>query len=306
MAYPLLRQAARIPGFRYANMIPRAALACSYYAPVIGRIGRWLINSREDTNFSYDLREQNLLSLASTLSCITGVSRDTAFGYIKEGQDDPILRDHVIRRTMSSPNRARSDAACRLGLRLGWYAMVRIMKPRIVVEAGIDKGLGSVALAAALLRNREEGFEGRYYGTDLNPHAGWLLSAPYDTVAEIFYGDSNSSLERIEGQINLFVNGNVNFAYEVEEYRVIQNKMAKGGVVLSETSRWSEALLKFSIVSERDYLFFQAEPKDHWYPGNGLGFSFRHAEVREILETIHARVSRRDIPKVVTEASLAS
>jgi hypothetical protein len=286
MANPILQRVARIPGFRYANMIPRAALACSYYTPVIGRIGRWLINSREDTNFSYDLREQNLLSLACTLSCITGVSRDKAFGYIKEGEEDPLLRDHVIRHTMSSPNRARSDAACRLGLRTGWYALVRILRPRIVVEAGVDKGLGAVSLAAALLRNHEEGFDGQYYGTDNNSNAGWLFSAPYDAAGKIFYGDSNSILEKIEEPIDLFINGIGLSAYEAEQYRVLQHKLGRGAVILSETSRWSEALLKFSIASERGYLFFQAEPKDHWYPGNGIGFSFRLEEVRERLKEI--------------------
>jgi hypothetical protein len=273
-------------------------LACSYYAPVIGRIGRWLVNSREDTNFTYDLREQNLLSLACTISCIAGVSKDKVIEYVKEGDRDPILRDHVVRQTMSSANRARSDAACRLGLRLGWYAMVRVLKPRIVVEAGVDKGLGSVAMAAALLRNCEEGFDGRYYGTDLNSHAGWLLSAPYDAVAEILYGDSNSSLERIDAQIDMFINGIVNFAYETEEYGVIQRKLAKGGVVLSETSHWSEALLKFSIASEHDYLFFHAEPKDHWYTGNGIGFCFRHEEVRERLAHIHKEREAMQVARV--------
>jgi hypothetical protein len=112
------------------------------------------------------------------------------------------------------------------------------------------------------------------------------LGPPYDAVAKIFYGDSNSCLEGIEDPIDLYVNGIANFAYEVEQYRVVQPKLAKGGVVLSETSRWSEALMKFSMASERDYLFFQAQPKDHWYPGNGNGFSFRAGEVRERLREI--------------------
>lgn len=286
MTHPLLRQATRLPGFRYANMIPRAALACSYYTPVIGRIGRWLLCSREDTNFSYDLREENLLSLACTLSCVTGVPQGKAFGYIKEGQDDPMLLDHVVRHTMSSANRARSDAACRFGLRLGWYALVRILRPRIIVEAGVDKGLGAVSLAAALLRNREEGFDGQYYGTDNNSNAGWLFSAPYDAAGKIFYGDSNSSLEKIEEPIDLFINGIGLSEYEAEQYRVLQYKLGRGAVILSETSRWSQSLMNFSIASERDYLFFQAEPKDHWYPGNGIGLSFRAEEVRERLREI--------------------
>src|SRR6267154_4763299 len=128
MAHALLRNAIHIPGFRYANTIPRAVLACSYFTPVIGRIGRWLVSSREDTNFTYDLQEQNLLALACTISCVTGVPKDEALGYIREGRDDQILQNHVVYHTMSSVNRVRSDATCKFGHRLGWYAVVRIMK----------------------------------------------------------------------------------------------------------------------------------------------------------------------------------
>ena len=38
------------------------------------------------------------------------------------------------------------------GRRLGWYALVRALKPRTVVETGADKGLGSCVLAALRLR----------------------------------------------------------------------------------------------------------------------------------------------------------
>ena len=71
-------------------------------------------------------------------------------------------------------------------------------KPKIVVETGIDKGLGSVLLCSALLKNKEDGFEGRYYGTDINPKAGYLLSGKYLKVGEILFGDSITSLKKLE------------------------------------------------------------------------------------------------------------
>src|SRR5215472_4081234 len=153
MAHPLLRQAARIPGFRYANMIPRSIHACADCISVMGRTARWLVRSREDTNWTYDLQEQNLLALACTISCVTGMPANEVFPYIQEGNEDQVLREHVARYTASSAQRARADATCRFGRRLGVYAIARVMKPRLVVETGVDKGLGSVLLAAALLRN---------------------------------------------------------------------------------------------------------------------------------------------------------
>ena len=299
MAHPWLRQVARIPGFRYANMIPRAALACRHYAPVIGRVGRWLINSREDTNFSYDLREQNLLALAYTISCVTGVPKDEVFAHLREGNEDRALRDHVARHTKSSIQRVRADATCRFGRRLGTYAVVRIMKPRVVVETGVDKGLGSVLLAAALLRNRNEGFDGQYYGIDINLRAGWLLRAPYDAVGKILYGDSVSILEKMEAPIDLFItDSDRSTAYEAKEYRTVQPKLGKGGIIVGNYSDKSDALVKLSIEEARDYLFFGERPKDHWYGGGGLGFSFHAQEVRERLEDIREEREATPVARV--------
>ena len=52
----------------------------------------------------------------------------------------------------------------------------------------------SVLLCCALLENREEGYEGRFFGTDINPEAGYLLSGIYSGVGKIIYGDSIQSL----------------------------------------------------------------------------------------------------------------
>ncbi len=41
----------------------------------------------------------------------------------------------------------------------------------------MDKGLGSVVLAAALLRNAAEGHPGRLTSLDINPEAGYLARA---------------------------------------------------------------------------------------------------------------------------------
>jgi hypothetical protein len=287
MANTLLRRAIHLPGFRCANMIPRSIHAFADCISVMGRTARWLVSSGEDTNWTYDLLEQNLVALACTISCITGVPKDKVFVHMKEGNEDRILRDHVSRHTKSSIQRVRADTTCRFGRRLGAYAVARIMKPRVVVETGVDKGLGAVLLAAALLRNRDEGFDGQYYGIDINPRAGWLLRAPYDTAGKILYGDSVSILEKIEAPIDLFLtDSDRSTVYEAEEYRVVQPKLGKGAIIVGNYSDSSEALIKLSIERARDYLFFGERPKDHWYRGGGLGFSFHAREVRGRLEDI--------------------
>jgi predicted O-methyltransferase YrrM len=73
--------------------------------------------------------------------------------YISEINSDRRLRAHVHAKTATSARRRLADSEIRLSRRAGWYAIIRAMKPDYVVETGTDKGLGSCAMAAALIRN---------------------------------------------------------------------------------------------------------------------------------------------------------
>ena len=61
--------------------------------------------------------------------------------------------------------------------------------------------MGSVVLCAALSRSTEDGYTGKYYGTDINPDAGYFLQPPYSEYGQILYGDSIKSLETCERTI---------------------------------------------------------------------------------------------------------
>ena len=175
-------------------------------------------------------------------------------------------------------------AKSRYGRRIGWYAFVRICKPKIVIETGVDKGLGSCVLAAAIKRNREEGHEGRYIGTDINPLAGYLLDGEYRESGEVIYGDSIETLSGLDVSIDLFINDSDHSAdYEAREYATVEKKLSDSAIVLGDNSHVTDKLMEFSQESGRDFLFFSEKPRDHWYPGAGIGISFRrkhrlHAE----------------------------
>lgn len=158
------------------------------------RTARWLLRSRENTNHTYNLTPLSRKYLAHTVASVTQTPLTAIEGFIAEAENDTGLADHILAARTAQPMEARavSDAAVRFGRRLGWYAVVRALKPALVIETGVDKGLGSVLLCAALLRNRAEGHEGRYIGTDINPEAGYLLSGPYAAVGKIMYGDCQS------------------------------------------------------------------------------------------------------------------
>lgn len=263
------------PLYRPAMLPFRLAAALRHTCAGAGRAFTWSVSSREDTNFTYELTPANVNVLAQLLAVVTGHDPVTCRARIDEVAEDDELRRHIVRATEASRFRVHTDPEPRFARRLGWYALVRLMRPRVVVETGVDKGLGSVLLCSALLRNLAEGYPGRYYGTDINPQAGWLLSGRYAETGKILYGDSIASLQALEETVNVFINDSDHSAdYEAREYEVIAGKLGNGAVILSDNAHVSDALERFSRASGRSFLYFHEQPLDHWYHGAGIGFSY--------------------------------
>lgn len=263
-----LRRIARIPS--------RFLFAFSYYGRKLRSLVSWSLFSREDTNLTYELTDDNLDYLAHSVALVTGCPFEKARAYIEEARTDEALKAHVLERTRLSEYRLRADERCHFGRRLGWYAFVRVMRPKCVVETGVDKGHGAVLLCAALLRNEAEGFPGRYVGTDINPQAGLLLAPPYNRAGQILYGDSIESLKALPSKVDLFINDSDHSAdYEYAEYLTIRPLLAAGGIILGDNAHATSKLARFSRETGRDFAFFREVPKDHWYPGAGIGISFK-------------------------------
>jgi predicted O-methyltransferase YrrM len=155
-----------------------------------------------------------------------------------------------------------------------WYAITRATKPKVIVETGVDQGMGAIVLCAALSRNAAEGISGRYYGTDINPDAGFYLQSPYSDYGRILYGDSLRSLEGLSEQFDLFINDSDHSeSYEQAEYELIKTKLSPQAIVLGDNSHVSPKLAEFSVREARPFLFLSEEPADHWYRGAGVGIS---------------------------------
>ena len=139
--------------------------------------------------------------------------------YLQELENDKEIRDHIRDSIYESNLKEYADSIIEFSRRLGWYICARLLKPKVVVETGVDKGLGSVVLIRALMKNKEEGYSGYYYGTDINSQAGYLLNGEYQEYGEILYGDSLESLNKITNEIDLFINDSDHSAeYELNEY----------------------------------------------------------------------------------------
>jgi len=259
----------------FLNFLRRIFYATKYYNGKYIQILKWGINSREDTNYTYDLSEANIIVMAHTVSVVTKIDYKLILQYINEARNDHSLKEEIVKTIKSSTLNRYSDSKVYFGRRLGWYAFTRALKPKIIIETGIDKGLGSVLLCSAIERNREEGFDGKYFGTDINPNAGYLFTDKYKDIGEILYGDSIKSLSRFTEKIDLFINDSDHSTdYEYQEYLTVKNFLSDKAIILSDNSHFSDKLTVFSNENDRSFLFFREVPKNHWYPGAGIGISF--------------------------------
>lgn len=265
-----------IKNIKILRRIYDAYIASKYFNNKYLKIFKWAIESNENTNYTYKLSKKNQLEL---IKIFEEIFKDSTFEqikfYLQELENDKEIRSHVRDSINNSKLKEYADSKIEFSRRLGWYVCVRLLKPKVIVETGVDKGLGSVVLIRGLMKNKEEGYGGYYYGTDINPEAGYLLNGDYNKHGEILYGDSIETLNKMTNGIDLFINDSDHSAeYEYKEYLAIKNKLSKTGIILGDNSHSTDKLIKFSIENNRRYILFREEPRNHWYPGAGIGISY--------------------------------
>lgn len=261
----------RIASSRYARAaaLPgRAAAAGSHLGSEIALTSRWLATSREHHNFTYRLTPRNLGHLAWWVSVVTGADVEQCREWINESLSDQSLIEHVQAAVDRSDRRGLADRDVRIGRRAGWYAIIRALQPDHVVETGTDKGLGSVVIAAALLRNGR----GRLSTLDINPSAGYLVSGPYAEVTSITIGDSVESISALQAGVDVFIHDSDHSAeHESRELVAVAPTLTRGARVLSDNAHASDSLALWAEETSRRFLFFHEVPERHWYPGAGIG-----------------------------------
>lgn len=264
----ILRWRSSRVGHRYR----RKKFGMSYFKAKLTMLDHWSSLWTEDDNFYYDLTTRNRSDLACLVSLITGEEVQTVDGYIREIADDLELREH-IKASLVEDSSLR-DVCPGFGRREGWYAFIRTLKPAIVVETGVHHGVGACVITAALMRNAEEGHRGYYFGTDIDLNSGFLLKGKYREYGEILFGDSIKSIDALQLKIDIFINDSDHSAeYEWLEYKAVESKLSECSLVLGDNSHVTSALNKWSRAQGRPFAFFKEEPREHWYPGAGIGVS---------------------------------
>ncbi len=259
-------------------LVSRALFATSHYNNKYLIILKWLSRSRETTNFTYELTEKNLNYLIQVTSVVTNKSYEVIRSYMNEALDNKTLLDHILSVSQKeAPNKMNQlkKESNSFGRRLGWYMIARATKPKVIVETGVERGHGALILNFALERNFQEGHAGEYIGTDINPTAGILFNEYPNKMGKVIYGDSIETLSKLDKEIDLFINDSDHSAsYEEREYETVRSKLSPKSIIIGDNAHVTDKLSNYSIKNHRNFLFFKEEPKNHWYPGAGIGISY--------------------------------
>ncbi|MER7957766.1 class I SAM-dependent methyltransferase [Streptomyces sp. NPDC096030] len=258
----------------YAAFPGRLAKVARHNARVAKQTASWLVRSREYVHYTYDLEPLNMEHLAWFVSTVTGTRVDVVRGYLTEVRDDAELRRIIADGLAAGPRSAITDRVVRYGRRVGWYAIVRALRPEFVVETGTNRGMGSAVIAAAMMRNGR----GRLATVDIDDRSGELILPPYDRVIEHVVGDSleflASPVVRSRPIDLLFVDTGYTPEHERAELAAATPLLAPGAVVVAtKTYCWPE-LSRWAEEQQREFLHFNEKPHDHWYRGVGIGASF--------------------------------
>ena len=225
------------------------------------RAAAFVLLDPEVENFTFDLRDEG--RLARFWATVLDVDSERIARYVDEARHDPELNRELTRRV-----RWRWDMKRRLplGRRLGWYAIVRVLRPQLVVETGVHAGLGSLTILRALERNREEGSPGRLMSFDVLETTGRLVPERLRRDWTPCFEQTYHALEqRLAGERVDLLFQDLGAGYEAEryDYETVSSHAATRLVLVGASSHLTSALADFAADRALTCHETADEPRDH-------------------------------------------
>jgi predicted O-methyltransferase YrrM len=157
------------------------------------------------------------------------------------------------------------------------YALVRLIRPRIVVETGVFDGFYSACFLQALSENeRREGKEGSLVSIDLpanevveastsrlaartglprGEQPGWVIPGHLRRLWRPYFGDSRQLLPEVlseVSEIDLFFHDSLHTReHMLFEFETAWPKLSPGGFLLSHDVHWNGAFRHFARATGR-------------------------------------------------------
>lgn len=234
----------------------------------------WILTAPEPDNYTYEI--SNYDDLARWVAGVSGVSDATAGALVAEPATDDVLRSR-LRRATAGHRWWWSFRSPAFGRRAGWYALVRALRPRVVIEVGAHDGLGSLLLLRALERNADSSSPGRLISFDVNPAAGWLVGThPY---WEMRIEDSRQGLRTLLPGIepvDLFLYDGWHTAdAELADIGAVLPSMSADGLLVSDDAQVTGALARIADAHRLAYHEFSERSIGHFSPGTVTAAALR-------------------------------
>jgi len=230
---------------------------------------RYLLHDREVTNFTYDI--DNVAELEAFVCLALGRPPAEVKRLLAEPAADLELLDALTYSLRAHPHRNPRPL---FGRRLGWYAVIRALKPGLVVETGVHDGLGSSLLLRALERNAAECAPGRLIAFDVDPSSGWLVEPAWRGRYELVIGDVRRTLAAtIAGlRVGVFIHDSLHtYEHERFEFEVALQHVDERFALISDNAHATTALADLCRERRLRYAYFRERPREHFYPGAGIG-----------------------------------
>jgi hypothetical protein len=79
----------------------------------------------------------------------------------------------------------------------------------------------------------------------------------------------------LKEEVDLFIHDSVHTReYEMSEFTTVQPRLSARAIVMSDNAHQTNTLQLWARANGRKFLFFGEKPKDHWWPGDGIGIAF--------------------------------
>lgn len=235
---------------------------------------RFVLTDPEPDNFTYELA--NEAELAAWVQAVSGCAAAEVQRALAEPDADPVLSARL--RETAGRRQWWSKPRPPFGKRRGWYALVRLLRPALVVESGVHDGLGSLLLLRALERNAAAGNQGRLVSFDVNPAAGWIAGP--DPRWELRIESSRTGLPLLLAggeAVGMFIHDSLHtYEHERWELATAGGRLAPGGVLISDNVHVTPALAECGAALALDCHVFVERPIGHFYPGAAMGAARRH------------------------------
>jgi predicted O-methyltransferase YrrM len=224
-----------------------------------------VLASPEPDNYTYEIANEP--DLAVWTATVIGCDVEVARTLVQEPHNDAELTARLSEATAG--RWLWSKRLPPFGKRLGWYALTRAVRPRLVLEVGAHDGLGSMLLLRALELNAKEGSPGRLVSFDVNPSAGWLVGD--HPLWELRIQSSQSGMAQVlsaDGPLDIFIyDGWHTYEAEYGDLEVAAAHLSDNGVLISDDAQVTRALRDLCQRMGFAYSEFQELPVGHFYPG---------------------------------------